>query len=483
MSIKKDFIYNLSYQILIIIMPFITTPYISRVIGPEGVGIQAYTLSIVNYFVLFAMLGINSYGNRSIAMSRDDREKLSKVFCSIYSIQLFMSLIMTVLYILFIAVFINKYKIIFIIQLIYIISALLDINWFFFGMEKFKLTVVRNFIIKIISVVSIFIFVKNTSDIYIYSLILAISTLVSQLILWRYLKEYISFSKVTMNDIKKHIKPILVLFIPVLAVSIYKIMDKIMLGSISDVMQVGIYENSEKIISIPMGVITALATVMLPKMSNLQVNGYQEDSKRYIFASIEFVMFIGFGAMFGLIGINDVIIPIFLGESFIECIDTISILSISILFLAWANVIRTQYLIPKKKDKIYIISTILGAVVNLLINLLLIGKLGAKGAAIGTLFAEVTVCIYQTMMIRYELDIKNYLKRSIFYIVPGIIMFIIIKYIGKLMGISILTAIIEIILGGSIYCIISLVYMFVIQSYLIKNIRNRFIRELRKKIV
>ena len=168
MSVKKNFLYNLSYQLLLMILPFITTPYISRVIGAEGVGIQAYTISIANYFVLFAMLGINNHGNRSIAMVRGDKDEMSKSFWSIYLIQFIMAIFMIILYCIYFFRIAKEYKLVFSIQVLYLIGALLDINWFFFGMEKFKLTVVRNTIVKLVSVLSIFIFVKKSSDIYIF---------------------------------------------------------------------------------------------------------------------------------------------------------------------------------------------------------------------------------------------------------------------------------------------------------------------------
>ena len=396
MSVKKNFIYNLSYQVLVMILPLITTPYISRVIGAEGVGIQSYTYSIANYFVLFAMLGVNNHGNRSIAMVRNDKEKLNRTFMSIYLIQVIMSILMIILYIIYITFFAKSYKIIFIIQLIYIIGALFDINWFFFGMEQFKITVIRNTIIKLISVMSIFIFVKDKSDLYLYSIILALGTLISQLILWRFLVKHLKFTKVKFYEVRQHINSMLTLFIPAISVSIYKVMDKIMLGSMSTVTEVGFFANSERIISIPLGIITALGTVMLPKMSNLLSKGKSNEARKYIDLSLRFAMFISIGAMFGLIGVGKSIVPAFLGNGFEGCIEVVSLLSITLLFMAWANVIRTQILIPKKKDKVYIISTLLGAIVNILINTLLITRLGAIGAAVGTIFAEATVCIYQT---------------------------------------------------------------------------------------
>ena len=163
MSVKKNLVYNILYQVLILIIPLITTPYISRVIGPEGIGIHSYTYSIVNYFVLFAMLGINNHGNRSIAMVKDNKEELSKTFVSIYSLQIIMSILMIIIYSIVFIFIENKYRAFFAIQFIYIIATLLDINWFFFGMEEFKLTVIRNSVVKVLSMLSIFIIFSEFS--------------------------------------------------------------------------------------------------------------------------------------------------------------------------------------------------------------------------------------------------------------------------------------------------------------------------------
>ena len=449
MSVRKNLIYNIAYQMLNMIIPLITTPYISRILGAEKVGIQSYTYSVANYFVLFAMLGVNNHGNRSIAMVRDHKKKLSKTFWSIYIFQAIISSLVLVAYFNYIIFIVKDNKLIAFIQGIYILGALLDLNWFFFGIEEFRLTVIRNIIIKIISTISIFIFVKDSGDLPLYALILGSGILLSQVILWHFLRKYIHFVKVKIKDIVNQIKPNLVLFVPEIAVSIYKVMDKIMIGSMSNMVQVGFYENSEKIINIPIGIIAALGTVMLPKMSNLQANGKKEESIRYIELSMKFVAIVFIGSTFALIGISPVLVPIFLGEEFIDCIELISLLSITLLFISWANVIRTQYLIPNKKDGIYIASTMLGAIVNLIINIILIPQYGAKGAVIGTIFAEAAVCIYQTIRVRKELDIKKYFKSNAFYFIPGIIMCIVLRYSERILKEpSIIT---EIILGSLIY--------------------------------
>lgn len=481
MSVIKNLGYNVLYQVLILIIPLITTPYISRVLGPAEMGAQSYTYSIAYYFVLFAMLGINNYGNRSVAISKADYKKLSKTFTSIYCLQLIMSMIMLIIYIVVFIFIKSKYKIFFIIQSLYIIATALDINWFFFGMEEFRLTVIRNTIIKLASMICVFVFVRDSNDIYIYSLILSGSMFLSNIILWRFIGKYTRFTTITKCDIKQHIKPVLLLFIPIIAISIYKIMDKVMLGSISGVNQVGIYENSEKIVSIPMSIIVAVGTVMMPKISNLESEGKINESRKYISISMEIFMCISVGAMFGLIGVSDIMIPIFLGEKFIESIDIVKLLSITLIFLSWANIIRTQFLIPKKRDTIYIASTILGAIVNLTINLLLIPKYGVIGASIGTIVAEASVAIYQTFRVRKELDINKYFTKTVFYIVPGTIMYLIIKYIGTNSSVSISTLIIQVIAGGFIYITISLIYMNIIKNEVILITKNRINYLLSKK--
>ena len=192
-------------------------------------------------------------------------------------------------------------------------------------------------------------------------------------------------------------------------------------------------------------------------------------------------MCIAVGAMFGLIGVSDIMIPIFLGEKFIESIDIVKLLSITLIFLSWANIIRTQFLIPKKRDAIYIASTIFGAIVNLIINLLLIPKYGAIGASIGTIVAEASVAIYQTFRVRKELDINKYFTKTVFYIVPGTIMCLIIKYIGTNSSVSISTLIIQVIAGGMIYITISLIYMNIIKNEVILSTKNRINYLLGKK--
>lgn len=460
-TLQKNLIYNVLYQLLVIVLPLITAPYIARTLGAESVGIYSYTSSVAQYFLLFAMLGISQHGNRSIAAVKGDPNELSNTFCSIYAIQLGTFIVSTVLYLAYILLIPVDNKLVVAIQFLYVLSGAFDISWYFFGTEQFKITVTRNTIIKLATVLMIFVFVRNPGDLWKYTLIMTGGTLVSQLYLWKYIPKQIGLRKVSFARIKMHIKPVVVLFIPVIAYSIYKIMDKIMLGNMTSYTQVGYYENAEKIINIPMGVITALGTVMLPRMSSMISKGEQEKAKDYIRLSVKLVTIIGSAIAFGFIGISSVFVPIYFGEEYLPCVSLINILSVTVFFISWANVIRTQYLIPRHHDKIYVVSMLVGALVNFLINFLLIPRLQGDGAAIGTVAAEFAVMFTQLFWIRKEIPIIKYCSSTVPFWIIGFLMQVVVRGYGMLKDASVWTLVLQILIGIFVYCAGCLAYFAV----------------------
>lgn len=475
-SVRENFIYNVVYQILLIVLPLITTPYISRVLGADGVGIYSYTYTVANYFMLAAMLGVKNYGNRSIAAAREDRMLLSRTFWQIYGLQFLCALAAVLFYFLYILLFQKDYTIVALIQGIYVLSGLLDISWFFFGLEEFRLTVIRNIVIRLADLACVFFFVRTREDLWKYTLIITLGVLISQEYLWLYVRRFVDWYRPAAKELVSHLRSELVLFIPVIAVSLYKMMDKVMLGQISTITQVGYYESTEKIINIPLGVITALGTVMLPRMSNLAAKGKAEESRRYIYNSMLFAGFMSSAMCFGIMGIASDLVPVFLGKEYLPCTALLQVLAPTVLFIAWANVIRTQYLIPNKLDRSYIISVALGAAVNLLVNACLIPRLDAMGAVIGTIFAEGSVCICQTVMVRKKLEIGRYLKDTFPMLITGAAMLLLIHQISRLcsgFG-AILLLLIEIAAGGAFYILASVLCLILI--------RNPVIMEMFQKI-
>lgn len=451
-KLKQNFVFNFIYQILVFLIPLITTPYVSRVLTAEGIGKYSYSYSIAYYFVMFTMLGISNYGTRNIAKLRNDKEKLSEFACNGICLKFFIGIALLLVYLAFC---IYKRDLITLIFAIYIVSALFDITWIFFGLEEFKITVIRSIIIKIIATLSIFIFIDSKEDIYIYTLIMTSEILFSQLYLWKYIKRFIIFLKPSFKGMKEQIIPNLILFIPVISVSLYKMMDKTMLGMISGNVEVGYLESSVKIMAIPVGFIVALGTVMLPRISNLHAENNMDEINDYFSKGIQFSAIVSSLLSFGIVGVAKEFVPLYFGSGFDKCISLFYILLPTCIFQSIANVVRTQYLIPFNKDEIYIKSVSLGAVSNLIINLLLIPKFDSIGAAIGTFIAEFLVCWYQCFKIKKDIDIFLFIKKALPSLLIAIIMASILIFINIDCGL-LMNLFIKIVLGGVFYISLSL---------------------------
>lgn len=410
-NLSKNLVYNIIYQVLLYIIPFILTPYLSRTLGATQIGEYSYTYSIVYYFMLFTLLGINNYGVRKISKAKREKDALGEAFSSIYGLQLFLGLISLIVYNLVSVVLLSMHHTILLIHNLFLISAVVDINWFFFGIEKFDITVTRNAIIKVLSTLLIFMLVKSPDSILIYTIIMAGSTLLSQLYLVAILHKYINFYPLNIpKSMKLHFTKCLVLFIPVIAYSIYRVMDKTMIGGIVSTTELGYYENAEKIINIPIGILTAIGTVMLPFMSkqvkkDQSTMGDEKNDILYRMFQVCFLIMIPMAFMLFVIAKD--FTSIYFGPGFEKSGDILMLLSSTIIFATVANVIRTNYLIPNEKDKIYVTSTIVGAVVNLILNLVFIKSLGAIGACIGTIAAEASVMIYQIIATKKNIDYKK----------------------------------------------------------------------------
>lgn len=482
-SIKKNIAYQMAYELMVLLLPLITSPYISRVLGAEKIGIYSYTYSIATYFGMACMLGVKNHGNRAIARCKGNQKEINKTFSSVYSTQLLVSIAVFIAYIFFAIRSSSEYRMYFLIETFYVLSCVLDINWLFFGLEKFKITVVRSSIIKVLSFVLIFLLVKNQSDLWKYCLILTGCALLSQIVMWTYLPKYAKFIRPRRKDIMGNYKPMFILFIPVIAVSLYNVMDKIMVGALSDKVELGFYENSEKIINCVKTVITSFGTVMMPRMSRLAAEKDLKQSNKYMLLSVDAVMFLAFAFAFGIAAVSNVFAPLYWGSEFQACDALLIGLSVSLPFSAMANMIRTQYMIPNSMDNPYTMAVLIGAVVNLAINFALIPQLGAVGAVIGTIFAEGGVCLIQLFWVRKKIPILTYMKKSIPFFFFGLVMWICVTVINKLMTLmmsSVILLLIEILIGAFIYCLLSFIYFVITKNEMVIGVTDRIIYVLKK---
>lgn len=470
-SITKNYIYNLIYQIIVLVLPLITTPYVSRVLGAENIGIYSYTISIATYFVLFGSLGIALYGQREIAYNQNDKKKYSIIFCEIILLR---AMTMLISIIIFYFTFVNgkQYQIYYRILMLEIIGNCLDISWFFQGLEEFKKTVTRNIVIKFISVVSIFIFVKKTDDLYIYFWIYVLSTLIGNCSLWLYLPKFLEKIKIKDLHIFRHLRHTIALFIPQIAIQVYTLLDRTMVGAIiADKSEVGYYDQGQKIVKMLLAVITSMGTVMLPRVASTFASNEEEKVMQYMKKSFNMVFLLAFPMIFGIIVVSHSFVPVFFGKGYEKVAILMSVISPIILLIGLSNVTGTQYLLPTKRQSEYTTSVICGAVVNFIMNSILIWKIGALGASIGTVIAETTVTVIQLYFVRKDFNLLEIFKLSKSYLFAGLIMFLCCYVVNLLSLSNVVDVIIKVLIGGITYILVLLM------------LKDKFLYEIINKIL
>lgn len=467
MTLIKNYLYNVGYQIFILIVPLITVPYTSRVLGSEGIGINAFTNSIIQYFILFGSIGINLYGNRTVAYCRDSKEKLSKTFWEISIVRMIFITISYIAFLVFLF-FIKEYRTFYFYQSILILAAGFDISWFFMGLEDFKKTVTRNIVIKITSIVLIFLFIKNESDLGLYILMLSCSTLLGNLTLWPYLKSILE--KVDWRSLKifQHVRPSLALFVPQIATQIYLILNKTMLGLLTNINDVAYYEQSDKIVKMVLAIVTATGTVMLPRVANVFSKGNKEKVEYYLQTSFEFVSLISFPLAFGLSAIAPKFSIWFLGDDFKPTATLMSVLAFVIIAIGWSNVLGTQYLLPTNQTTYYTTSVVVGAITNLVINLIFIHFFGVIGAVYATIISESLVTGTQIFFVRRTLEVKELFKETWKYLVASLLMFAIVRLVHVNTAGSLLNFVIQVVMGAIIYGIA----LMLIRVNIIERVRS-----------
>lgn len=472
MNSKKNYLYVVVYNILSVITPLITAPYISRVLGTEGVGTYSYYYAITYYFTLIAKLGLTNYGTRRIAEVKSDSKKLIEEFTSIYAMQVLVTVIVSIVYFGFVLSTYGANRLIGLVFGIWVVSNGINIDWFLFGVERFKETSTRNMVVKLVEVVAVFVFIRQPGDVWKYCLIYSLGFCVTYICFFSMGRKYLSFKDIDKKYVLKHIKPCLILMIPVIALSIYRSMDKVMLGYLTkDLNENGLYENAEKIIYSLTMFISSLGQVMMPRMSALLSDGKTDEVKKGVASSLSFICFMTNAMCFGVLAVSYSLVPWFFGEEFSQSALLMNILAVTLIFIGWGNVVRTQYIIPKKKDNIYIISISLGAVLNLIVNALLIPKFGAVGACIGTVIAEFSVPVYQSFVLRKELDTGKMLIQNFKFTVYGLIMFAVLMGIQYILGTGFATMLLQIVVGGVIY--LGLSYKYIKDNIDIKRILKR----------
>ncbi len=448
-AVIKNYLYSLSYQLLTLILPLVTSPYLTRVLGKDNLGVFGYIQSITSYFVLFGCIGISLYGQREIAFVKKDPYRRTRTFYELCILRAFTLLFSAA--VLYVAVIRrSEFPLLYGLFAIELVTAAFDVSWFYQGMDNFRLQTIRNYAVKILYVILVFLFVKNENDLQTYMICYVTVNLLGNLSIWLGIKKYlvpVGFHTLTFW---RHLGPTVLLFLPQIATSVYTQLDKTMIGLITDYSQVAIYDYSEKIVKLSLTVITSLNLVMLSRVTGMQAQGESKKAINAIRDSFRFSACLAIPIMFGLIAVTPMFVPWFYGDGWEGCIPVMIVLSPIVLFIGLSGVFGVQYLLPAKRMKAYTGSILTGTFSNLALNLLLIPRFQAVGAAISTVIAEFLVLLVQMILLRKEFGFSLILQTYKYWI-AGAVMGVAVYFAGSWMQRRMGGTLLQVLIGAALY--------------------------------
>ncbi len=484
-KLAKNYIYNICYQLLVLVAPLLTAPYLARVLGADLLGDANYVSTVANVFTTVGLLGLQDYSIRQVAYVKEDKTELKKEFYNLLYTRLILGAI-TVFCYAFLIVF-SDMKLLFLLQSFYVVAIFVDPCWFFIGMEDMGYSVARNFMAKLACVIGIFIFVKDQNDLNKYVFLLSFMTLVPSLTVIPLLRKYDiigkgKLEKPDFSKIKTHIKGSLKLFWPQVATLIYLQTDKLLLKWFDSSSAVAFYDQAEKIVKIPLTFITVLSTVMMPRLAN-EINSDNKDKMYfYLGSAIRFSSMLAFPMMFGIAGVASILIPWYLGNEFTPVIVVIQMLSPIVILNSLIGVSGNQYLVATNQTKYLTRSYVCAAVLNVAVDLVLVPLIGVKGAAVGTLVAQLTSAVIQYYILLKQMPLlKKELFKSCIYLFDSLPMLAYVVFVGSRLESTWLTTLIQIAGGALIYFLM----LLVTRDKMLKRLfgeAKKFLFKSRKKI-
>jgi O-antigen/teichoic acid export membrane protein len=397
MSIKKNVAYNTILSVSNVAFPVITTPYVSRVLGVENIGIVNFAIVYASYFALFAALGIPRYGIREIAKHNNKpSEDRHQVFSELFVINIVSTIIFVSVYLatIFFVPTLAQEKEFLLITGVTVLFVPLNVDWFFSGREKFKLVTIRSLLAKLISFGGLFIFVRTREDIIPYLILTVVANLSSQIWNFAYmLKKEVKF-RVKHLQLRKHLNGVLILFASNIAISIYTMLSTLLLGFMSDYTQVGYYTSAIKVSNIILPVVTSMAPVMIARINTIKgEKDSQEQIVRLLNNSFGYMMMLAVPATIGLMAIAPRFVPFFFGAEFMPATASMQLLALLIIIIGLSNLFGLQVLVAMGHEKKFLIAVLLGTASNFCLNILLIKPYGSLGASVASVIAEIMVTI------------------------------------------------------------------------------------------
>lgn len=450
-SIRKNYLYNAGYQVLLLVAPLLVTPYLSRVLGPDGIGTVSYAESIVAYFTLFATMGLTTYGQREISYVQNDVGARSVVFWNTKLLGFCTSTVAICCYLVF-ALLQKRLATVYLILTLNLVSVFFDITWFFQGMEEFGKTVARNAVCRCLQIAYSFLFVKTPDDLSLYVLGLGLFTALGNLSLWGYLPKYVQLVPRQKLHPFRNIKTVWSLFIPTIAIQIYTVLDKTMIGLITgSSFENGYYEQAIKISRMLLAVVTALGAVMVPRIGRHFSENDRDGIRRLMYRGYRFVWFLGIPLCFGTVMAAGNFVPWFFGDGYDQVIPVLGVTSFLILAIGINNVTGIQYLIPTKRQNLFTLTVIMGAGINFCLNMILIRSFQSLGAAVASVAAETSIAVIQLFLVRKELSTWRVLREGVHYYIAGAVMVLTLYWVTAGLTPSVAHTALIVAVGAAVY--------------------------------
>ncbi|MEF9986826.1 MAG: flippase [Bacteroidales bacterium] len=471
-SVKKNYILNLVNTVSGLLFPLITFPYASRILLAEGIGQVQFFDSIIGYILLISSLGIPLYAVRELARVRDNAQMRSKVATEIILLHTFLTIIAYFI-VFIIAAYVTKIKAdvpLFLLLSTSLFFTAIGVQWFYQAIEDFKYITIRSIFIKVLATIALFVFVKEKQDIMWYAGINVAASVGNNIFNFIRLRKYITLTGLYFSqlNIARHIKPSLKLFSLNLIISIYILLDSVMLGFLSGDQAVGFYTAASKLTKMSMGIVTALGTVLLPRFSNYISTGRNAEFIELGNKAISFTAALVFPMAIGLIILANPIIMVFSGPTYIPSVITLQIIAPITIFIGFSSLLGMQILYPQGKENLVIAATLSGAIINVTMNLILIPLYAQVGAATSSLIAEFVVVTMVLILGRKHLPFKFISLQNFNYIVGTIIMGIAVYYISTLN----ITAWIKLIIGIPTGVLIYFTYLAIRRDHFIKVVKE-----------
>lgn len=483
-SVKKNFILSTGYQVLLVILPLITAPYVSRVLGSEGIGIYSVTNANQTYFAMIASLGTASYGAREIARARDSAKRRSILFWEIELMTVFTTILALIAWNLMILWVGGKYTPYYLVLTMSILAALFDISWFYTGMEQFAHIVTRNGLFKLLGVVMIFLFVRDRSDTLIYVAIMSATILLGNLSMWTSLPRYLVRVNMRKLRVWRHLRETMVYFIPTIATSVYTVLDKTLIGAIThSESENGYYEQATKIINMMKAVtFSSLNAVLGARISYLFEGKRYDEIRQRIRTSINYIFFMGMGICFGLIAVAPRFVPWFFGPGYGRVVEMLRLMAPIIVIIGVSNCLGSQFYTPagyRKESAMYIIA---GSCANFGFNCLLIPRFGGYGAIVASLIAETVITVLYLRHCRGYLRVRTLVTDGWKKLLSGAVMMGAVMAVMRPIGSDFLALVVGVVTGVAVYC--GLLYVLrdhFLREFLMERILGRVLHRGEKK--